>query len=282
MEGLQDLSDVKQTPRYGRYSRFRQPVVFTCVSARLLLVRWFIRYCYIMPGYPPRHVCALPNYFRSLLHLPPQHDTAPHITEARTLTDVRSRGSCAQFVSHITRRLRSRHSVITLRSRSYRRLITRQGSHFTRSKPAPRASSPQSRRGTHTRSAATRDAPRPITPSIPRPKSHRPVHPTSYHPFPSHASRPKGQGARHLSCSHTSISLGAMPRSRSHSSDLVGRNAEIAISLFRSRWARCRDRAGRARRREGRVRERPHRDSQGTRASFACSAGAVPPGRSLA
>ena len=108
---------------------------------------------------------------------------------------------------------------------------TSQGSHFTRSKPAPRASSPQSRRGTHTRSAATRDAPRPITPSIPRPKSHRPVHPTSYHPLPSHASRPKGQGARHLSCSHTSISLGAMPRSRSHSSDPVGRDAEIAQVL---------------------------------------------------
>ena len=32
MEGLQDLSDVKQTPRCGRSSRFRQPVVYTCVS----------------------------------------------------------------------------------------------------------------------------------------------------------------------------------------------------------------------------------------------------------
>ena len=245
------------------------------------------RYCLGIP----LATCALPKgvyygYF-TLLYLPPQqHGTAHHRSAhidrcqiARVLRAVR--------LSHHTAAPLSPLDLATLSSRFGAEAIvashhTSQGSHFTRSKPAPRASSPQSRRGTHTRSAATRDAPRPITPSIPRPKSHRPVHPTSYHPLPSHASRPKGQGARHLSCSHTSISLGAMPRSRSHSSDLVGRNAEIAISLFRSRWARCRDRAGLARSREGRVRERPHRDSQGTRASFACSAGAVPPGRSLA
>ena len=237
-----------------------------------------------MPGYPPRHVCALPNYFTS----PPtsaRHGTAHHRSAhidrcqiARVLRAVRLSHYTAAPLSPLCHHVTEPKPAPRASSPHH----TSQGSHFTRSKPAPRASSPQSRRGTHTRSAATRDAPRPITPSIPRPTSHRPVHPTSYHPLPSHASRPKGQGARHLSCSHTSISLGAMPRSRSHSSDPVGRDAEIAISLFRSRWARCRDRAGLARSREGRVRERPHRDSQGTRASFACSAGAVPPGRSLA
>ena len=200
--------------------------------------------------YPPRHVCALPNYFRSLLHLPPQHDTAPHITEARTLTDVRSRGSCAQFVSHITRRLRSRHSVITLRSQSqpleHRRLITRPKGVISHDRSQPLEPRRLSHGAAlthvalqpatpHVPSPRPSHAPSPIAPSIPRPIT--PFHPTPHvprgkAPATCHALTLRSRWAQCRDRDLTlQISLGAMPRSRSHSSDPVGRDAEIAQVL---------------------------------------------------
>ena len=224
---------------------------------------------------------------------------APHITEARTLTDRAGLARSSSLTSHGGSALatRSRHSVITLRSRSYRRLITRPKGVISHDRSQPLEPRRLSHGAAlthvalqpatpHVPSPRPSHAPSPIAPSIPRPIT--PFHPTPHvprgkAPATCHALTLRSRWAQCRDRDLTlQISLGAMPRSRSHSSDPVGRNAEIAISLFRSRSARCRDRAGLARSREGRVRERPHRDSQGTRASFACSAGAVPPGRSLA
>ena len=209
-----------------------------------------------MPGYPPRHVCALPNYFRSLLHLPPQHDTAPHITEARTLTDVRSRGSCAQFVSHITRRLRSRHSVITLRSRSqpleHRRLITRPKGVISHDRSQPLEPRRLSHGAAlthvalqpatpHVPSPRPSHAPSPIAPSIPRPIT--PFHPTPHvprgkAPATCHALTLRSRWAQCRDRDLTlQIPLGAMPRSRRSCAQSRRARAREASSRF-ARYSR--------------------------------------------